>query len=164
MNRSAALGRVYPKHILQEVDQDYKKIVKQQQPATDVLSMLETAAINKVNSSYEIIKWHKEYYSTYPVEFSNKDIVIDIGSNDGTTLGFYPENLTLIGIDPTAGKFTSYYKRHIRIITDFFSESLIKSEIGDKKAKVVSSFAMFYDLEDPVSFATQIRNPSCSAH
>jgi len=69
-----------PKHILQEVDQDYKKIVKQQQPATDVLSMLETAAINKVNSSYEIIKWHKEYYSTYPVEFSNKDTVIDIAT------------------------------------------------------------------------------------
>ena len=69
-----------PKHILQEVDQDYKKIVKQQQPATDVLSMLETAAIDKVNSSYEIIKWHNEYYSTYPVEFSNKDTVIDIGT------------------------------------------------------------------------------------
>ena len=69
-----------PKHILQEVDQDYKKIVKQQQPATDVLSMLETAAINKVNSSYEIIKWHKEYYSTYPVEFSNKDTVVDIAT------------------------------------------------------------------------------------
>lgn len=92
------------------------------------------------------------------VNLESGDVVIDIGSNDGTTLGFYPENLTLIGIDPTAGKFTSYYKRHIRIITDFFSESLIKSEIGDKKAKVVSSFAMFYDLEDPVSFATQIRN------
>jgi hypothetical protein len=67
-----------PKHILQEVDQDYKKIVKRQQPATDILSMLETAAINKVNSSYEIIKWHTEYYSTYPVEFSNNDTVIDI--------------------------------------------------------------------------------------
>lgn len=69
-----------PKHILQEVDQDYKKIVKQQQPATDILSMLETSAINKVNSSYEIIKWHKEYYSTYPVEFSSKDTVIDIAT------------------------------------------------------------------------------------
>jgi hypothetical protein len=67
-----------PKHILQEVDQDYKKIVKRQQPAADILSSLETAAINKVNSSYEIIKWHTEYYSTYPVEFSSKDTVIDI--------------------------------------------------------------------------------------
>ena len=73
-----------PKHILQEVDQDYKKIVKQQQPATDILSMLETAAINKVNSCYESIKWHTEYYSTYPVEFSSKDTVIDIrtGTDD----------------------------------------------------------------------------------
>jgi hypothetical protein len=42
--------------------------------------MLETAAINKVNSSYEIIKWHTEYYSTYPVEFSNQDTVIDIAT------------------------------------------------------------------------------------
>ena len=69
-----------PKHILQEVDQDYKKNVKQQQPAGDILSMLETTAINRVNSSYEIIKWHKEYYSTYPVEFSSKDTVIDIAT------------------------------------------------------------------------------------
>jgi hypothetical protein len=69
-----------PKHILQEVDQDYKKIVKRQQPAADILSSLETAAIDKVNSSYEIIKWHTEYYSTYPVEFSSKDTVIDIGT------------------------------------------------------------------------------------
>ena len=76
-----------PKHILQEVDQDYKKIVKRQQPAGDILSMLEAAAINKVNSSYEIIKWHKEYYSTYPVEFSNTDTVIDIttGTDDFST-------------------------------------------------------------------------------
>lgn len=69
-----------PKHILQEVDQDYKKNVKQQQPAGDILSMLETTAISRVNSSYEIIKWHKEYYSTYPVEFSSKDTVIDIAT------------------------------------------------------------------------------------
>lgn len=69
-----------PNHIQQEVNQDYKKIVKQQQPAGDILSVLETTAINRVNSSYEIIKWHKEYYSTYPVEFSSKDTVIDIGT------------------------------------------------------------------------------------
>ena len=92
------------------------------------------------------------------VSLDNGDIVIEIGSNDGTTLGFYPENLTLIGIDPTAGKFTNYYKKNIRVIADFFSENLIRSEIGNKKAKVISSFAMFYDLEDPVSFAQQIRN------
>lgn len=78
----ASLGELdnLPKHILQEVDQDYNKIVKQQQPEDNILSMLETSAVNRVNSSYEIIKWHKEYYSTYPVEFSNNDTVIDIGT------------------------------------------------------------------------------------
>lgn len=76
-----------PKYILHEVDQDYKKIVKKQQRGIDVLSRLETTAIDKVNSSYEIIKWHKEYYSTYPVEFSNTDTVIDIttGTDDFST-------------------------------------------------------------------------------
>jgi hypothetical protein len=84
-----------PRHILQEVDQDYKKIVKRQQPAGDILRMLETAAINKVNSSYEIIKWHKEYYSTYPVEFSSKDTVIDIstGTEDFSITMQYELNL-----------------------------------------------------------------------
>lgn len=84
-----------PKHILQEVDQDYKKIVKRQEPAGDILSMLETTAINKVNSSYEIIKWHKEYYSTYPVEFSSKDTVIDIstGTEDFSITMQYELNL-----------------------------------------------------------------------
>lgn len=69
-----------PTDILHEVGQDYKKIAKKQRRGTDILSMLETAAIDKVNSSYEIIKWHKEYYSTYPVEFSNNDTVIDIST------------------------------------------------------------------------------------
>jgi hypothetical protein len=57
--------------------------------------MLETAAINKVNSSYEIIKWHKEYYSTYPVEFSSKDTVIDIstGTEDFSITMQYELNL-----------------------------------------------------------------------
>jgi hypothetical protein len=78
----ASLGELddLPKHILEEVDQDYKKIVKQQQPAADILRVLETTAIDRVNSSYEIIKWHREYYSTYPVEFSSKDTVIDIAT------------------------------------------------------------------------------------
>lgn len=84
------------------------------------------------------------------------DLVIDIGSNDGTTLGRYPEHLHLLGIDPTGKKFSSYYKPHIQLIADFFSSDLVKEKFPDKKAKVISSFAMFYDLEDPVGFASQI--------
>ena len=85
------------------------------------------------------------------------DLVVDIGSNDGTTLGFYPESLTLVGIDPTADKFADFYRSHIHVITDFFSGKLINDAFPGKKAKVISSFAMFYDLERPVNFASEIQ-------
>ncbi len=84
------------------------------------------------------------------------DTVLDIGSNDGTTLSFYPESAQLIGIDPTAVKFAKYYKPHIKVVPDFFSSDAFFAASGGKKAKIVSSIAMFYDLERPVDFASQI--------
>ncbi len=89
------------------------------------------------------------------VNLENDDLVVDIGSNDGTTLGFYPDNLILVGIDPTANKFKKYYKSHIKIHANFFSSNLIEDKYS-KKAKVITSFSMFYDLEDPVDFARHI--------
>jgi hypothetical protein len=91
------------------------------------------------------------------IDLDSGDLVVDIGSNDGTTLGFYPESLTLVGVDPTAGKFMDFYRGHIHVIPDFFSERVIDDAFPKKKAKVISSFAMFYDLERPVNFASEIQ-------
>jgi NDP-4-keto-2,6-dideoxyhexose 3-C-methyltransferase len=84
------------------------------------------------------------------------DLVIDIGSNDGTTLSFYPSDLLLVGIDPTGDKFSEYYLEHINLIPDYFSAELIAKHFPGNKAKIVSSFSMFYDLESPVDFARQV--------
>lgn len=84
------------------------------------------------------------------------DLVVDIGSNDGTTLSMYPKDLLLVGIDPTGAKFSEYYPAHINLIPDFFSADLLTNRFPGKKAKVVSSFSMFYDLESPVEFARQV--------
>lgn len=84
------------------------------------------------------------------------DLVVDIGSNDGTTLSAYPDNLQLVGIDPTGEKFAHYYPEHVKLIPDFFSADLVARAFPGKKAKVVTSFSMFYDLESPVDFAEQI--------
>ena len=64
-------------------------------------------------------------------------------------------NLTRIGIDPTGNKFASYYPSDVRLVPDFFSASSYRT-VCDKGAKIVTSIAMFYDLEDPVSFAHQV--------
>lgn len=85
------------------------------------------------------------------------DLVIDVGSNDGTTLLAYPQDqYQLVGVDPTGVKFASYYPPEITLITDFFTSELIFKKLAGKKAKVITSFSMFYDLEDPVSFAREI--------
>jgi hypothetical protein len=91
------------------------------------------------------------------VELRKGDLVIDIGSNDSTTLQAYPSSgLVLLGIDPTGVKFHNYYPSHIQLIPDFFSSALVKERFPEQKAKVVTSFAMFYDLEDPTGFMRQV--------
>lgn len=85
------------------------------------------------------------------------DVVIDIGSNDATTLLAYPQDkYQLIGVDPTGVKFAEYYPKGIKLIADFFSEKAIASALIEKRAKVITSFSMFYDLEDPVKFAREV--------
>ncbi|WP_046331063.1 class I SAM-dependent methyltransferase [Polynucleobacter duraquae] len=91
------------------------------------------------------------------VNLSKGDLVIDIGSNDGTTLAAYPNHgLNLVGIDPTGIKFKPYYQDHIQLISDFFSSDLIEKSFPNKKASVITSFSMFYDLEDPIDFMKNI--------
>jgi len=84
------------------------------------------------------------------------DVVIDIGSNDGTTLSAYPTDLTLVGIDPTGSKFKQYYPSHVGLIPDFFSAELFQRAFPGRKAKVVTSFSMYYDLEAPMEFMKQV--------
>ena len=90
------------------------------------------------------------------VNLKKDDLVVDIGSNDGTTLSAYPDDLLLVGIDPTGEKFSRYYPAHVHLIPDFFSAALLSKHFPGNKAKVVSSISMFYDLESPVDFAQQV--------
>ncbi len=87
------------------------------------------------------------------------DLVLDIGANDGTTLAAYGDRgLTRVGIDPTGEKFRQYYPPKVDLIPDFFSADLVRARFGDRKAKVVTSFSMFYDLEDPLGFMRQVHD------
>jgi hypothetical protein len=85
------------------------------------------------------------------------DVVLDIGSNDGTLLGSYTTpSLHRIGIDPTASRFAEYYASDVSLVADFFSASAF-GEVSDRPARIITSIAMFYDLDDPVGFASDVR-------
>lgn len=90
----------------------------------------------------------------YPL--SPGDTVLDIGSNDATSLKAYPSNLRRIGIDPTGKKFEEYYTDGIELIPDFFSEAALKKVNQELKPKLITSIAMFYDLESPLEFVREI--------
>lgn len=91
------------------------------------------------------------------VELPPHAIVLDIGSNDGTTLSAYPASrVERIGIDPTAAKFRAYYPPGVHVVVDLFSEKNFRSVFPDRNATVVTSIAMFYDLEDPLAFMREV--------
>lgn len=90
------------------------------------------------------------------VPLNDNDLVIDIGSNDATSLKAYKGNHRKVGIDPTGKKFKEYYIDGIELIPDFFSKEAFKELFPESKAKIITSIAMFYDLERPLDFVADI--------
>ncbi|WP_292369138.1 class I SAM-dependent methyltransferase [Methanoregula sp. UBA64] len=87
-----------------------------------------------------------------------QDIVLDIGSNDGTLLKSYSmEDIRRIGIDPGGEQYKKYYPQEIQLICDFFSAAKFNSVYPHEKAKIITSVAMFYDLEKPMEFVENIQ-------
>lgn len=93
------------------------------------------------------------------VDLESTDLVLDIGSNDATLLkGYATDGLTRVGIDPTGEKWREYYPDDIDLIPDFFSTASFAEQFGDRKAKIVTSIAMFYDLPDPLGFMAEVHD------
>ena len=85
------------------------------------------------------------------------DIVLDVGSNDGTLLNAYPDiKLRRIGIDPTADNFRQFYSQSVIVEATFFSAKVFRNHFANEQAKIITSIAMFYDLENPVEFVREI--------
>lgn len=91
------------------------------------------------------------------VDLRPGDAVVDIGSNDGTLLSFFSgQNLRLLGFDPSAARWRGGYPGDSALIADFFSADLCRSALGRQKARIVTSIAMFYDLERPLEFVREV--------
>jgi NDP-4-keto-2,6-dideoxyhexose 3-C-methyltransferase len=108
--------------------------------------------INHMKEKFNIIKKKKI------ISNATKNI-LDIGCNDGTFLNFFAKKgyKELYGIDPSAQKFKCYHSKHIKLIPDFFSKKSIEEKFGYKKFQLITSFAMFYDIQNPNSFCRDIK-------
>ena len=87
-----------------------------------------------------------------------QDIVVDIGCNDGTLLRAYTSSgIQRIGYEPARNLMEYARKGTDRIFNDFFDGKLYKDVFGEKKAKIVTAIAMFYDLDEPNVFVGEVK-------
>ena len=101
----------------------------------------------------------KQIVDTVPfwVDLKKNDVVLDIGCNDGTLLKNYKQfnKIYRIGIDP-ATNIAKEGKKNCEAHSVSFFNKKIFFKLSKKKAKVITSIAMFYDLDDPAKFVSDI--------
>jgi len=87
----------------------------------------------------------------------SKDIVLDIGSNDGTLLRCYPKHFLRVGVEPADNLATNEnYRDHgLELVHDFWP-STHGEILPHDKAKIITACGMFYDLEDPNAFIKEV--------
>lgn len=91
------------------------------------------------------------------IRYNQGDIWLDIACNDGTLLKQIPNEFIKLGIDPCDDSFYKEASQHGIIIQDYFSYNAYqKTGYGDKKAKIITTIAMFYDLDNANPFIEDI--------
>jgi len=85
------------------------------------------------------------------------DIILDIGCNDGTLLRSYKiTDLHLIGFEPAKNLVEDARIGTEHVFNDFFRFELFRHKFPRSSAKIITSIAMFYDLDDPSTFVADI--------
>ena len=98
------------------------------------------------------------------LKLKNNSSILDIGSSDSTFLNFFSnerKGYNCYGIDPSAKKYIKYYRKDVNLIVDYFSAKAVNKKLiqlgkRENKFKLISSFAMFYDIDDPNGFCKDI--------
>lgn len=91
------------------------------------------------------------------VKYKSGDIWLDIACNDGTLMRQIPNEFIKVGIDPCDDSFYEESSKHGRVVQDYFSYDAY-SKFGIGKAKVITTIAMFYDLDNPTPFIEDVCN------
>ncbi len=84
------------------------------------------------------------------------DILLDIGANDGTLLSAYRSaGVHRVGFEPSDVRPTGP-GHNIQYIPTFFQVGEFRKALPGKRARVVTSIAMFYDVDDPMEFCRDV--------
>jgi SAM-dependent methyltransferase len=88
------------------------------------------------------------------------DAVLDIGCNDGTLLASYKTGgIWKIGFDPAQNLAPFSRQLADKVVVDFFAAEVFQHDpaLRHRSPKIVTSIAMFYDLENPKKFVSDVK-------
>ncbi len=94
------------------------------------------------------------------IRLEQGDTVLDIGCNDGTLLASYETGgVFKIGVDPARNLADLSRKVADRVLVGFFNAETLAADsmLAGRRPKIITSIAMFYDLEDPNAFVRDIK-------
>lgn len=166
-----SLGELYPSMFVKEQG-EYEKVPL-------VIGECDDCRLAQLMYEYDLDKMYKEQYwyqsslnksmvkdledvavkSWNKVITSSNNIVVDIGCNDGTLLEQFRKlnsNIITVGFDPAPNLKEKAENRMDRFINDYFSAQAFLDLGIEKKADIITSIAMFYDLPDPNSFIRDV--------
>jgi SAM-dependent methyltransferase len=81
--------------------------------------------------------------------------VLDIGCNDGTLLASYPKTFARYGVDPS--DVAQEIGDGVTVVQDLFPSEELTQAAGDAPFDIITSIAMFYDLEEPATFVRRLK-------
>lgn len=91
------------------------------------------------------------------VDLTENDTVLDIGANDGTLLSLYAaldKKPQRIGVEPATNLHTELSQHCEMMVPDYWPPHV---RYDGQKAKIITTIAMFYDLDDPNAFVAEIK-------
>ena len=163
-----SLGEMYPSTFIKSFE-DYNKLKKE--PLE--LMQCEDCSLVQLGKAIELDDMYRQYWyrsnlnksmvndledvaesalKIHTCIHTKGGVVLDIGCNDGTLFKFFPDDYFKIGVDPAFNLINEAKENCDVFINDYFSADDI-----DRKANIITSIAMFYDLPDPNLFVDDIR-------
>ena len=163
-----SLGEMYPSTFIKS-SEDYNKLKKE--PLE--LMQCEDCSLVQLGKAIELDDMYRQYWyrsnlnksmvndledvaesalKIHTCIHTQGGVVLDIGCNDGTLFKFFPDDYFKIGVDPAFNLINEAKENCDVFINDYFSADDI-----DRKANIITSIAMFYDLPDPNLFVDDIR-------
>lgn len=100
------------------------------------------------NHLKEIADEAREMFAT-----DNRHSILDIGSNDNTLLNQFPDTWIRVGVEPSNASMFAKFNEKLNIINDTFPSPKLTKAYPKMPFDVITSIAMFYDLESPIKFA-----------